>query len=320
MPGSDVGTGAFFSEEALSNSGLPGMFCTISGLTDQKRGVALSLDKMSICFQLPELNNRYKSYWKKWLLHTIDDTATELFRESHLFKYHWKMNGFDIQTEFQKGPEDYLRIEWNPCKDDLSGLDKVFKFFPKVLLDYLRVTRLDVAIDYYQELDPFMFATDLKRKGFVFKRGQGMQTVYFGTRNSPVEICIYDKRAQMNEEEGAQISHSWWRVEARFRKGFNLGDNPANPFKGMKCYSAYSGDDLKMKWFMAYVRERTLECALGELERHIRCRYKNFLQECVELVSPSKVFDMYFLQVWRKYRQYFENSFYSSCYHSAGGL
>lgn len=316
MRESDVGKGASPEGEPPSNSGLPVSNLTTSGVVDVKRGIGLSLDKMSICFDLPRGVSEVGSRWRKSLLSVIDSGAVVLYQENSLFKHHWKFKGFDVQTDFQKGGQDYLRVEFNPNKDALEGLSDVFKFFPKRSLDYLNVTRLDVAIDYYQELDPFMFATDLKRKGFVFKRGQGLQTVYFGTRNSPVEICIYDKRAQMNEEEGAGISHSWWRVEGRFRSGFALGDNPKNPFSGMKCYSGIQSDDLKFRWFLAYARERTLECALGELDRHTRRRYKMVLSESKELLSPAKVFDMYFPGVWNKYRTYFQNTFYSACYHA----
>ncbi len=97
------------------------------------------------------------------------------------------------------------------------------------VLDFLKqrgakLTRLDVALDYYGEGNP-LDIRDAHRRGAtstairntteVVERNQsgalGGTTVYFGSAQSDRRIRIYDKRAQM------QTDYPWLRIEATLK-------------------------------------------------------------------------------------------------------
>lgn len=139
-----------------------------------------------------------------------------------------------------KGELPKARIEFNPkymelesMRDTLSLLATVFKIS--------HVTRLDVAIDYqYDILNKIQFIDqNSRRKSVLFKRALGvLETIYFGTRKSRIQVVFYDKIAQIAESEFGDTmcktdpDKDYQRCEVRFnsREGVEKFFDDINPF------------------------------------------------------------------------------------------
>ena len=132
------------------------------------------------------------------------------------------------------------RLEFNPkymvlasFRDILEVLASVFKIS--------HCTRLDIALDYqYDILNKVQFIDlNSKRKSTIFKRALGvLETVYFGSRKSRIQVVFYDKIAQIADSEFGDTmcktnpDKDYQRCEVRFnsKEGVQKFLEDVNPF------------------------------------------------------------------------------------------
>lgn len=136
---------------------------------------------------------------------------------------------------FSSEPSVYgIRIEYNPNKADLSVLKNFFSYFPcrsKVdLPKLLRVSRLDIAIDYPVRLRPEFILCNRHKKSFLALGTSGVETVYFGSRQSQTFFRIYDKNKELLETGKKGVTGDLWRVELESKKPFLLSEVPFEVF------------------------------------------------------------------------------------------
>jgi len=106
-----------------------------------------------------------------------------------------------------------LRIEFNPNKFDYRG-SLWHRLLP--MLKNKRLTRIDYAIDYQQDLSEYSWTTEKARSGNIFFGEKGeTETIYLGKRTSPDQYRIYDKAKEQGECALAATSPHW-RIEQQF--------------------------------------------------------------------------------------------------------
>ena len=147
----------------------------------------------------------------------------------------WEGSRKSTRNELAKG-----RLDFNPkhmalesFKDTLSILASCFTVS--------HCTRIDIAMDYhYDILNKAKFIdTNSKRKSTIFKRaGDVIETIYFGSRKSRIQVVFYDKIAQIADSEYGDTmcktdpNKDYNRCEVRFnsKEGVEKFFNDVNPF------------------------------------------------------------------------------------------
>jgi hypothetical protein len=124
-----------------------------------------------------------------------------------------------IQMTLQPGRQvPNLRIEFNPNKFDYRG-SLWHTLLP--MLKNKRLTRIDYAIDYQQDLSEYSWTTEKARSGNIFFGEKNeTQTIYLGKRTSPDQYRIYDKLKEQGDDVPRDHSLApdtpHWRIEQQF--------------------------------------------------------------------------------------------------------
>lgn len=178
-----------------------------------------------------------------------------------------------------------------------------------------RATRIDIAADFYQGEIDLEWLEETYREDpakvlhlagkapaiGVIDRGSG-RTLYFGTRQSPREICVYEKGRQLAGKLQATDFPGWVRVELRHRK-HPTSDVPLDLMEPSKWWRyiwglgpAFAGhvpDELSIR--RQYSR-RALQAELNARMRkqlnHVRDNYGKFLWLVSLLGDPAEVLSM----------------------------
>lgn len=203
-------------------------------------------------------------------------------------------------------PSQYgFRLEWNPNFSDISILNPILSGLCRSNLysTFIRVSRLDIAIDYPFKILPELVHCNSMRKGFLAYGSQGTETLYFGSRASKYMFRIYDKATQLREVKGHDVQGDLWRVELEIKDPFSIFDTPlakfGKVFDRLSFYSdgISSGDwclDLILKNAMNYGLDNTL----NSLPSTTKKRYKKLIQAKASnfnLETPGSVYRGQFL-------------------------
>lgn len=147
-----------------------------------------------------------------------------------------KLNDYD-KVEFQEnlifiqlfyhGSEVDLRIDFNPnslIKRDAEGIWSSIKYFLDMARADLRLSRFDLAFDIY-DYPEIQNMVNLKggitRKVFYGRSG-ALETTYWGSQASNIQIRLYDKLAEIDAEKGdyealMRPTENLWRLEMQMR-------------------------------------------------------------------------------------------------------
>lgn len=291
--------------ETLSNSGFPSSHRDYQGF--------LSIDKLSLIYDVPRMISDSvdsKNFYR--LFDRIISSSSRVFTDMCLYEYHAEWNG--VHVFWGRGDADpvgqTIKIEMNPNKVDweqISTLLRVFGRLDSVLRG--RVSRIDVAVDYKCELDPYMFFDTYKRKGGCIWGSNGIETVYLGMRSSDSQIRIYDKaketRGEARDDFDISSDSSWWRVEAEIKKTYDIVQDIENPFLNL-CYAKKDEftvrptSEYMCKFFWAYAEKHGIDNALKELPKATRYKFRKNIISSDQIQLPSSVFDEQFPTEWQK--------------------
>ena len=106
------------------------------------------------------------------------------------------------KTEYEIVDSDFgIRLEGNETRTDLGLFKGLFAFFGYYLNtnfdEMIKISRLDIAIDYPRFIMPNLIDIIGSRLCTTICGNTGLQTMYFGSRNSAYHWCIYDKKRQL---------------------------------------------------------------------------------------------------------------------------
>lgn len=175
--------------------------------------VKMSLDNISITAKINEggetkinefLSSGYveSNYWH----------SPKNFMYQHNFAF---PDGSFFQYGVMQG-EEAARVEFNPNKCDWRLIHRIMK-----RLKYPKVTRLDIACDYFGvDLSRCKIVPLTSRSTETIKGRSGkLETLYIGSRRSDKFVRVYDKakelkkNAKKEEEEEIEVDEDYWRVE-----------------------------------------------------------------------------------------------------------
>jgi hypothetical protein len=129
------------------------------------------------------------------------------------------ITNFGMHIAFKDASADVpaIRIEFNPAKihtpPGQGGIARLLYPLFACLRD-VRFTRIDVAVDYGQDVSGYDFSLkDVTVKSIVYRgRSGAIETIYLGGASSARRFRIYNKAL-----ESKMDGHILWRVEAQYR-------------------------------------------------------------------------------------------------------
>lgn len=124
-----------------------------------------------------------------------------------------------------RGAEMDIRFDFNPNSLELRGGGWVWKRITSFLNMHgakYRLSRFDLAIDIYHQ--PEISRLECIRPGVTSKTFKGrdgaVETIYWGSSASDVQVRLYDKLKELSEDEYGMIKYptnSLWRLEFQMR-------------------------------------------------------------------------------------------------------
>lgn len=216
--------------------------------------------------------------------------------------------GIDSDTlpeTFSYHPNDYsFRIEYNPSKTSLQTISDFLRFFSsRLTLDLVKVARIDIAIDYPFSVNPCLCCCSRICKSFIAIGSQGVETVYFGSRNSAHYVRLYDKRTELLEKQNIKIDTPLWRLELEYKRSFPLSSPPdlTSFYSRISFYSSgIKSDDWTFDMFLSYACSNGLKAALSSLPSSTRSRYMIRLKDYEDrfLEYPVDIYSRLFPSVY----------------------
>lgn len=229
---------------------------------------------------------------------------------AHPYRYQWDIVGGGLLQYAMGTNVPAWRIDVNPNKSTaweelLAGLK------------YPRVTRIDIAVDYYgYDLSGVEWLTEvpMKRNWWTGRDGK-LETLYIGSPRSELRYRIYDKRKEREQDEemaaapdareggtrepggcptrtgAAPDCSPWWRVEAQIRYGEYVR-YWADPFEGLQGFVGVRTDGMRWEDEATVLYLRTVPGAWGRLSKNARTKWRKIFREQGEELrpSPSEVF------------------------------
>lgn len=198
--------------------------------------------------------------------------------------------------QWELWPDHIIRPEYSPAWGEFQALFNTLatNYGPVYGLDHAldngKVSYLEIARDFVGvEKESILPWTSHSRKGDIFKdHQQGTKgAIYIGSKDSPRQFCIYDKRLQLIAK-GLPCPHpSLLRVEARLRNPGILArdiDQPQDPFQSLHIASLSKTEDFsKEKQWRNFIQGASNDGAakaFSQLTKHHRKIYRERLSEC----------------------------------------
>ena len=196
--------------------------------------------------------------------------------------------------QWELWPDHITRNEYSPAWEDFQSLfhtlaadhDPVYSL--DHAMDMGKVSYLEIARDFVgvdkQDLLPWTAHT---KKGDIWQKGNEKGSIYVGSKDSPRQFCIYDKRLQLIAK-GQHCPHqSLVRVEARLRNTGILArdlDQIEDPFQALHIASLSKARALsKEKQWQLFIQDASnngTSMAFPKLSKHYRKIYREQLFEC----------------------------------------
>lgn len=253
-------------------------------------------------------------------------------------------NGLDSERGYideYYDPDFSVRLEFNPNKNDIREISPFLIYLQKLVdlppNEFIKVSRLDVAIDYPNEINPTLINARGIRKGFLAYDSDGIASIYFGSRESAYYFRIYDKKKELlhsnkiswsryerlmqeyNFHKGQgdldykeplkpeilNLPKHFWRFELEYKEPFFLGVFPEKIWHQFDRLNFYFGGqktgDWKLDLILFVASQFHIKCVLSMLPKQSRIRYYEKLLPFLDksISKPSDVFNRQFPAVWK---------------------
>lgn len=274
--------------------------------------IDVSIDRLTILADSESGKNKQSPYslcrkLRVWLLEKMTDSNFRLVDYQGLaFGVEYlEYDEYDDEKKenlifchvFERGSDVDLRIDFNPNSLKKRKAEKIwaeFRYFLKLNHANVRLTRFDLAFDIYNapEIKKMQnLKGGITRKQFYGRSG-ALETVYWGSQASSVQIRLYDKIAEiganMSELEHIRSNtESLWRLEMQMRTKViddKLAEEVEKRLEDFSMTSAYALDlELELQRFadMFFNSPEDLDLAYKDVhERTIR-RWKAKIRKVV---------------------------------------
>jgi len=192
------------------------------------------------------------------------------------YRYQWKhVLGFTVQYSDDKNTSD-IRVDCNPNLFNTPALLTAFHAAIDSILENLRhvkITRVDLAIDFPFDLSTYYMATDQpKSSSNYLSASKCLETQYLGGRGSAEQFRVYDKQKQSG------LDNVKWRVEAQYR--FRATSELLNlvPFAGLQISKPVTTGTTPVDAIFLHALQTKPEL-FGALDKRTRAKYRKMFRE-----------------------------------------
>ena len=220
---------------------------------------------------------------------------------------------------FRYSPNDYaFRVEYNPNKTSLDSIHPVldcFRAYHSDISNLIRIARLDIALDYDASIYPGLVLCKGMRKGFLAYGTKGIESLYFGSRQSKTFFRLYDKRQERIDKEGIDIGYDRWRLELESKESFFLTGELPDFEKIFDRVTFVDGAESSGDWTLDLIRRQAmtdgLDSVLREMPERTAKRYRQYFRDRVSrrMEKPTDVFRRSFEREYNKLRCSILNAF-----------
>lgn len=237
----------------------------------------------------------------------------ENFSRNYGFRHAYHCQNGEL---IELGDKQKVRIDFNPNTANMEQIEDILS-----RLKYPHLTRLDIAVDYYDKDFSNVEWTSIKlRKRNYWTDGYGaLETLYIGAPKSDKRFRIYDKlKERADKTEQGEWGEGWneyeelkkkhdihWRVEVQ--KRFKESDNILDPTEYLlhdlfdirpvaKNVDLNHIEKFSERMIVAGLLERPEE--LKKADKKTRAKYKKLIQEAQE--RAGKVLDIEPHEVYEK--------------------
>jgi hypothetical protein len=166
------------------------------------------------------------------------------------------------------------RVEFNPNQAMDGPLMELLEN-----LESMRPTRVDVAVDYKQDLAEYNWHKYGVKRCIWYDEQCRPETIYLGAPSSEHRIRIYNKALEQKMPDKAP----WWRVEQQSR--LKEGQSMADPFEGLHAVIQPPGDlsanDRAVShYFMA-------GCDVSGFDKKTRKKYRDIIAQAPARLDPT---------------------------------
>ena len=220
--------------------------------------------------------------------HRVDSEDLDLDNFSPVEKLKIAELGYRVESS----ESDFcIRLEFNPNNINFDQCSSFFlalgSTFGKILdcdfSDFVRVNRLDIQLDFFHLLNPSFWHVNKKRKSSFFCGSSGIETVYFGTRNTDVLWRLYNKKIEQQQRNINVTHENWWRLEFQSKRPFMIGDTLYPLYSHFSnlftTYSGVSSGDWSLDFLLYYMQHHGYMATLSRLPDSTKKRYAKILHE-----------------------------------------
>lgn len=201
-----------------------------------------------------------------------------------------------------------IRIEYNPAKVLLNEISGFLQFLKIREPSRIRVSRLDIAIDYAVKIIPQMVLCSGMKKSFIALGSQGVESVYFGARKSRNYIRLYDKAKELKEVHNEEIDGHLWRLELESKESFRIGDSYPDYSKVFSRVQFIDGSQSTGDWVLDLIKQNSMNFGLQSVLNNIpnkntKSKYKKELIKKLNynlIESPVDCFNRLFPALFNK--------------------
>lgn len=226
-----------------------------------KNSINVAIDKLCVRYDYNKFKDSEAEYHQMWeLIDSINKKevkGSQWPHKKHSFTtIHLPLSDGSLVIRYGYSQKSFRTwITFNPSKmseqsfAELSGyLNTLFHNGWETLLQRASLNRVDVAIDFEGISYGNYFYVDSKlRKGHSAYMKNG--TTYAGEKKSTRQICAYDKRKELLEEQKIEIGHELLRIEARvfYPSKYRLYDiyDIENPFDSFMVADRFLASNMK---------------------------------------------------------------------------
>lgn len=273
----------------------------------------ISIDKIALIFGCPK--ESLESFWKHFKK-IIEFGNPEIMPSNGYYRHcvRW-MDDYIIQWGLVKGKLNNIRVELNPNKASLNPFAALMSPFKSHVLRFARISRLDVAVDYAMYLNVLCWHCANIRDESDCKNSGKINTRYFGSQKSDLQIRVYNKAAELLTKSKIDLGFDMWRVEAEIKaiKGEDMylthdeDITKYNPFENLSFYNQYGlvkAEKGGYALFVACARAYGVGYAASMLDKKTRRKYLDQLKNDMRSLpfnTPSEIYKNCFPEIYIRF-------------------
>jgi len=268
-------------------AGKPGKHTTSNSVL-QGHLVMLSDDFITVSIDRLTVLGREKGSpsFASWVARSGHFKDVQLARFPYAWQYKAEEGLLQLTSKQNGAPEAMcsgkraaMRFDFNPSKGGCELFADLLEYLSEV-----RVSRIDVAIDYHLDLSGYRFDRGrVKRREFTGADGR-TETVYLGERGGRLMHRMYNKALEEGQEKSGVPK---WRAEVEHRPEAGEEPLPLDLFEALKVHAWAPPRDLDWRTradlFMLYHQPS----AMRGLHSATRRRLKQLAEEHFSPLSPS---------------------------------